>query len=215
MKNHSKSVIAIATLTALAGIANAQTYTMDFDTDASGNPIASGTTISSEYAAWGVSFSNTGRSGPSGITPGQNWATNTSLRITNTDIGGLGGPQTGNLLHSFNGWLSEDGDPYIVVSFANPIDSISVKFLGVATLNRSGFIAYDASNNPIATSATATGGISTVSMSGVGNISSIIITPGDFNDWVGVDDITFNTVPTPAAAGLLGLATVAAGRRRR
>ena len=38
---------------------------------------------------------------------------------------------------------------------------------------------------------------------------------GDFGDWVGVDNVKFNTVPAPSAAALLGLGALAAGRRRR
>ncbi|HJX24650.1 MAG TPA: PEP-CTERM sorting domain-containing protein [Chthoniobacterales bacterium] len=44
-----------------------------------------------------------------------------------------------------------------------------------------------------------------------------MITPGDFNDWVGVDNITFTTVPEPSTWAMLagGLLLVLVSVRRR
>ena len=56
-------------------------------------------------------------------------------------------------------------------------------------------------------------------MSSATPITSVVFTPGDFGDWVGVDNITFTPVDVPEPAGLtllaLGLAAAARSRRRR
>ena len=49
-------------------------------------------------------------------------------------------------------------------------------------------------------------------------ITSVVFTPGDFIDWVGVDNITFTPaadVPEPAGLTLLALGLAAAARSRR
>ena len=48
------------------------------------------------------------------------------------------------------------------------------------------------------------------------SITSVRVTPGWFNDWVGVDNVVFAPVPEPATYAMmaLGLAALLAFRRR-
>ena len=59
------------------------------------------------------------------------------------------------------------------------------------------------------------GGVENISLSGFGTAFYAAIAHGDFNDWVGIDNITYTEVPAPGALALVGLAGVFAGRRRR
>ena len=64
---------------------------------------------------------------------------------TGADVGGLGTPAlvTGNLLRSFNGWLSEDGDPSFSISFAKPITSFSADLAGISAPSSSWLFTYN------------------------------------------------------------------------
>lgn len=208
-------ILAALVLATVAGTASAAVYTMTFDTDAAGNAIAEGATLSTQYAAWGVSVSNSGA--PGFGAPYYGWASDglSSLQITATDIGGgVTAPISGKLLHSFGGWLSEDGDPYIRMSFSTGIDSIAADFGGMSYPSSSGIYAYNGATLVGQVNGTVTN-TEHLSLSGVGTITSIVLVPGDFGDWVGIDNVTFNTVPTPGAAALLGLGGLIVGRRRR
>lgn len=63
--------------------------------------LAEGSTLSTQYAASGVTFIANAFSGPGG--PVAQWASNTDMTITAVDLGGLGGPSlvSTKLLHSY------------------------------------------------------------------------------------------------------------------
>jgi MYXO-CTERM domain-containing protein len=192
-----------------AGLASAATHTIDFDTDANGNAIASGSTLTNQYAAWGVSFM------PNALDPVNGWATNTDMTITSTDTGGGYVASYGNILHSFGGWLSEDGDANFAMMFDTPITDITVRFTGDADFV-SLVALFDTQGNLVAEAlATGTGTLSSVTFSGLSNTDLAIVAPGYYFDWAGVVDITFTTVPAPASLGLVGLAGLTMARRRR
>ena len=183
--------------------------------------LAVGTILSNQYA--GVTFAANAFSGPGSSSSGQPWATNTDMKIvssTGGDVGGLGTPPlvSGNVLHSFNGWLVENGDPSFRISFASAIDSFSATFAGVSTGADVRIFAFNGATL-----------LSTVAGAGTGqfvlsyaaaSITSVVVAPGSFNDWVGVDNITYNAavvgVPEPETYALmaLGLAAIALARRR-
>ena len=207
--------VAAAGFLAMAGSAAATTITFD--------DLAIGTTLSNQYSGQGVTFSANAFSGAGG--PTGNWATNTNLTIvsaTGSDVGSLGTPSLvgGNLLRSFVGWLGENGDPSFLISFGSAVNSVNLDFAGVAIPSSTRLFVY----NGAALLGVVTGSVKgqfTLGYSAA-SITSIGVTPGDFSDWVGVDNLTYTLaggpVPEPATWGLMlvgfgGLGTVL--RRRR
>lgn len=200
---------------ALLAATHASATTINFEN------LAVGTTLSNQYA--GVTFAANAFSGPGTSTSGEDWATNTDMTIvssTGTDVGGLGTPSlvSGNLLRSFAGWLSEDGDPSFSVSFASAINFFSADFAGVSTGADVRLYAYNG-NTLLGSSAGSLTGQFTLSFAAA-SITRVVVTPGSFNDWVGVDNINYTTavaaIPEPETYALmaLGLAAVAFARRR-
>ena len=177
--------------------------------------LAVGTILSNQYA--GVTFA-------ANAFTGATWATNTDMTIVSSlaggDVGGLGTPPlvSGNLLHSFNGWLAENNDPSFRISFASAINAFSATFAGVSVPASTRVFAYNGATL-LGTVAGSVTGQFVLSFSAP-SITSVVITPGDFGDWVGVDDINYTAavvgVPEPETYALmaLGLAAIALARRR-
>lgn len=191
-------------------------YLIDFEN------LSVGDTLDSQYAAWGVTFSASPYVGTASPTGG--WATNTDMTIVAVgggDTGGLGSPSLvgGNILRSFDGWLVEDGDASFLMTFASPITSISVDFAGVFNSDSTGIDIYSTSGDYVTSVYATTQGQLTLSYTGT-NIGFVVVTPGDFEDWVGVDNISYTVaaaVPEPETYGMLalGLGVLAVVARRR
>jgi hypothetical protein len=141
--------------------------------------VSEGDTLFDQYAAMGVFFTPNGFTGTNSIT-GNPFATNSDMTITATDLGGLGSPAlvSGNLLHSFGGWLAEDGDPSIVMTFAFDVSSVSADFAGMAIVGSTGLMAYDAAGGFLGQVTNAGGGQANLSLS-FSNIRSVVILPGE------------------------------------
>ncbi|MBI4890447.1 MAG: PEP-CTERM sorting domain-containing protein [Acidobacteria bacterium] len=148
----------------------------------------------------------------------------TIVSSTGGDVGGLGLPAlvSGNILRSFSGWLSEDGDPSFQISFATPVTDFSATFAGISTASAVRVFSYNGSTLLDTAAAVAGTGQQVISVSGVGLITSVKVTPGSFDDWVGVDNIAFTPsesapVPEPSTfvAMALGLTVVSLSRLRR
>jgi len=210
---------------ALAGApANAVPTVITFD---AGDPIGGlgvGAVLGSQYAGYGVTFAPnafTGSGGPTG-----NWATNTTMSVVSssgTDVGGLGNPSlvSGNMLRAFNGWLNEDGDPSFSAFFSGGINSFSADFAGVSTPADVRVLAYQG-GTLLGTVVGSTVGQFNLAFASSVLFDRIVIVPGSFSDWVGIDNITFDRsapadVPEPATMAImaLGLTGMAFARRRR
>lgn len=193
-------------------------YLIDFEN------LSVGDTLDSQYAAWGVTFSASPYTGADSPTGG--WATNTDLTIVAVgggDTGGLGTPSlvSGKILHSFGAWLNEDGDASILLTFSSPISAISVDFAGIATPSSTGLDIFSTTGDYITTVSATAGGQQTLSYTGT-NVGFVVLTPGDYNDWVGIDNISYvvaAAVPEPETYGMLalglGVLAIAARRRQR
>ncbi len=184
--------------------------------------LAVGTILSNQYA--GVTFAANAFTGPGSSSSGQPWATNTDMTIVSSlpggDVGGLGTPPlvSGNLLHSFNGWLLENGDPSFRISFASAINSFNATFAGVSTGADVRIFAFNGATLISTVAGSATGQF--VLSVAAASITSVVVAPGSFNDWVGVDNINYIPavvgIPEPETYALmaLGLAAIALARRR-
>lgn len=206
--------------------AEAQSVRLTFDADDPIGGLVAGSTLQSQYAAYGISFAANAYAGPSPSLYGAaTWASNTDMTIAASpgpNVGSLGAPElvSGNVLHGFAGWLGENGDPSWRASFSRAITRFSADFVGVGSYQDVHLDAY-AGTTLVGSATGATTGQFTLSVSGSG-ITSVVVTPGDFNDWVGVDNISYTLGPTVAAipepdiAALLalGLGGVALWRRR-
>ena len=189
---------------------------IDFET------LAVGATVSNQYSAMGVTFSPspyTGSGGPTG-----DWASNSDMTIAAVgggNTGALGTPSlvSGNILHSFSGWLAEDGDASFLMTFSTPITKISIDFAGISKPASTGIDIYNTAGSYVTSVFATTTGQQTLTYTGT-NIGYVAVTPGDFDDWVGVDNINFlQAVPEPETYGLLalglGIIGIAVRRRQR
>jgi hypothetical protein len=219
------SVVALGVLAAAAP-ALASPVTINFST------VSVGTVLSNQFAGQGVTFTPNALSGTNPITTDP-WATNTDLTVvsaTGTDVGGFGtlvsGAASGNIVRSFGAWLGENGDPSFRISFSSAVSNVSLDFVGITDFFNTGLRAIGTDGVTVLGSVLAPGTGQhrlTLNFSGIG---SVIVTPGSFLDWVGIDNLTFTPasapppptgVSEPASLALLGagLLGLAAARRRR
>lgn len=193
--------------------AQAGALTLTFD------DLTVGTTLSNQYATLGVIFAPNAFIGAG--SPNGTWATNTDMTIVDSaggDVSDLGTPSlvSGNLLRSFDGWLDEDGDASFSIHFGGPVSSVSMDFAGVFAPGDVQLFAYNGATLLGSVAGTVTGQF-TLSFSAA-SITSVSVTPGSYNDWVGVDNVNFTPaqVPEPATYAMMGLGVAAllAFRRR-
>jgi hypothetical protein len=197
-----------------AAVTNDTNYVITFD---AGDPIGglpALSTLSNQYAAsTGATFSGNAFSGASNV-PGSSattWATNTGMSIGLVDravVGPLvGGGSALNLkfLHTFAGdWLGENGNPSMRVDFAIPVSTFSATFAGISNGvagTASGLIAYNAEGTVVAqVNATQRAFVhqAVLTVNSSAPIARVDIIPGSFNDWVGIDNISFKTVVADA-----------------
>lgn len=211
---------------ALVGAVQASAAVITFE------ELAVGTKLTNQYTPVGATFAANAFNGPGSSSSGKPWATNTDMTIvssTGNDVAGLGTPAglvSGNILRSFLGWQTETGDPSFMITFGGfGASSFSAAFAGVLTPADVRIFAYDeATLLSIVAGPTTTTGQFVLSYAAP-NITSVVIAPGSFNDWVGVDNINFTLaaipqpplpIPEPQTYALisLGLGMIALARRR-
>ncbi|MCV2367858.1 PEP-CTERM sorting domain-containing protein [Roseateles oligotrophus] len=203
-----------ATLALLcAGPARADTTVITFE------DLVEGALLSTQYSALGVTFSANAFSGAGSSSSTQPWAGNTDMTITATDLGGLGSPPlvSGKMLHSFNGWVAEDGDASFWINFSAPVGSVSMDFAGISKASDVRLFAYNGTSLLGVVSATALTGQQTLSFSAAA-ITKVAVAPGSHDDWVGVDNIKFApaaAVPEPTSHALMAIGLMALLAKRR
>ena len=186
--------------------------------------LAPGTMLNTQYAGLGVVFSANAFSGANTNSTDEDWATNTDMGIVlsnGTDVGALGGPAlvSGRILHSFSGWLSEDGDASFAADFTTTITSFSADFAGVSITGDTALYVFDGASLLAKVTGPAGPGQYTLSYSAP-SITRVVVAAGSFADWVGVDNIRFTPVSAVAEPGTLALLAAAmaalsvTGRRR-
>lgn len=182
-----------------------------------GDPIggmAVGSTLSNQYVAWGVTFTPNGFSGTGG--PTRDWAVNTTMDIGKgiTPVLGMPGLSQGNLLRTWDAWRTEAGDPSFTVNFSAPVSFFSADFAGVGVSSPTRLFVYNGDVLLGSVQSAATGQI-TLSYSAE-FITRVVVTPGSYDDYVGVDNIRFQqTAPEPGGVSLAGLGGLALVGMRR
>lgn len=185
--------------------ASAASYTITFD------DLAAGTTLSNQYAAaTGATFSAGGAKTYDSQSQGSgSWATNTDMTVvsaTGSDTNNLGTPTlaSGNVLGSYSGWMAEDGDPAFTISFSTSVTAFSADVAAVEYGSDVGIYAYSGSTLVDSVFGAGSGQFE-LSLTGA-DITSVVITPGSYGDYVAVDNVGFTTsVPEPANLALFGL----------
>lgn len=188
--------------------------------------LSEGTILSNQYAGLGVTFSANAFTGAGSSSSGEAWATNTNMRVTATDLGGLGTPSLvgGMIFRAFgntysDGWLTENGDPSFNINFSTAINAFSLDFAGVATGADTRIFVYNGATL-LGTVAGSTTGQFTLSYAAA-SITRVAVAPGSFDDWVGVDNLRFTQatagVPEPATWAMLvgGFGALGFAMRRR
>lgn len=206
------ALAATVTLCLFSATASADPVRITFDADDPIGGLAEGETLSNQYAALGVTFAPNPFSGPGG--PVTDWATNTDMTVVSSegfDVGGLGGPPlvSGNILHGFFGWSAEDGDPSFAAYFSQGVSSFSADFAGVFFPDSVVLYVYNGTTLLGTANSAVDTGQYTLSFSSATPITSVVVNNGAFDDWVGVDNITFNpvasAVPEPGTYAMFGL----------
>jgi hypothetical protein len=99
--------------------------------------------------------------------------------------------------------------------FSGPITSFSCFAGGIFTAPSTAVYAFNAGGTQIGTAAAA--GAATTQQLLMGSLSGateVVMTIGDFGDWVGMDNLEFTAVPEPVSMVTIGLGLAAMARRR-
>jgi hypothetical protein len=221
----------VATLL-LASALPAQTYRLTFDADDPIGGLAPGSWLADQYAMFGATFSApffTGNESPNG-----NWSAGvdrTVVSFAGGDVGALGGPSlvSGNGVRRVEGWLLEDGDPSMRLTFGFGVSDFSIDFAGIGLGDEgtnTGFIAFNGAAEIGRVFATRGAAVSQQRLRFTAptnqRMTHVALLPGTLTDWVAFDNVTYTrapatTVPEPGTFGLLvaGVVGVVVAQKRR
>jgi hypothetical protein len=212
-----RTMLAAFALLLLPCVISAQTYLIDFETDAMGMMIMDGDDVEHAYMDWGVHITRENHTGdPTNHHNGMPYATNTNTFVTSTDTGLGYDPIMGNILHAYGdiftpGWSQVNGDPMLHLMFERPVSFLSVDFIGDSE-EMSHLMVYDGMDLVQHLHVTRGGGgvvrNETLTYSGATPITVAMLGLGSMSDWVGVDNIRFTyalqAVPEPGVLTLFG-----------
>lgn len=189
---------------------------INFETDGAGNPLAPGTVIAEQYAPVGVHFVGSAFDEPGN--PDDLFANNTDMRLTTAGGDTAALPNipagAGNFLHTYSGWIAENGDSNLAIVFDTPITSCSITFYDdTVGLTQMFAIEGDDILDDDQTVDSFDGPPQTLTVSSATPFTIVGVILGANNDWVAMDNVSYVTVPEPAVSS--GLAVVAALIRRR
>lgn len=195
--------------------AQASAVTLTFD------DLAVGAVLSTQYSVLGATFTPNFFSGPGSSNSGEPWASNTDMTIVSANVNGgaiYGAPSlvSGNVLRSFANFDSEDGDASFLISFSDPVTSVSATFASVTFPEDVTLWAYSGSTLLGTVSGTSQGQF-VLTITGA-NITRVAVRPGSFDDYVAVDNIVFAPIPEPGTYGMMALGLLGIGllmRRRQ
>lgn len=189
MKIAQKLLAGAALVACIAAMPASASVLIDFDTDASGSPIASGTDLSNQYASLGLTFElfeNGALVSPTGFASSQ-------------FVGGAG---TGNGLWNVRGSIFPQTNAtqldILRLNFATPISNLS--FITDGFSDRTIFNAYGIGGSLIGTFTNAGGGTANVSFAN-NSISRLDALQGNDGFAFRIDNLRFDmgpAVPEPA-----------------
>lgn len=217
---------------AQAGLVVPSTLVLDFDTDANGQPIVHGQVIDDEYAAWGVAI-DVQHPSQSALDFGVALGTAVSIEadMRTSDANGAFHPTNdtflGNVLIAPRNDLDANNDDILDVpdtAFERPNGVFTFSFLETTYL--SGMLTILDAEEAGGTIETYLSGslVGTVGIPALGDnaVVTLGLPQGEFDRIVvrlagsgGLNDVTVNPVPEPAAATLLAGATLLGLRRRK
>ena len=191
----------------------AESNFINFDDGAVGE----GSILSNQYAAMGVHFlPNHTASGVPNPPSGSPFATNSAMDITNNNFGGgIGAPLSGFVLHSLFGWSGENGNPTMTMVFNDRVQMLRMDVGGNA-YSDSGIFAVDTQSNAVYDSSFAPSGVNvTMILTPSTPTTTFVIVMGAFDDWVGIDNISWTRAPVPEPGTLTILVALASLALRR
>ena len=199
----------------LSSVASGATV-IDFSIDASGNPLPPLTVIAEQYASIGVHFIGSAFDEPGN--PDDAFASNTDMRLTtaggDVPVNAVIPAGVGNFLHTFSGFQAEDGDTNFAIVFDTPVTSVSIDLYDdIAGLTQMFAIEGDAILDNTQSLDSDDAAPQTISVSAAQGFTVVGLILGSNIDWVGVDNLTFTSVPEPMSCLLI--AAVIRRRRRR
>lgn len=208
--------VLLATLAVCAAASSARPV-ITFETDTAGNALAPGTTIAGQYAAQGVHFVGSAFDEPDNAD--DNFASNTDMRLTT-----LGGDTAalpnipvgaGNFLHTYSGWVAENGDSNLGILFDTPILSCSITFYDdTVGLTQLFAIEGDDILDDDQTIDTFDGPPQTLTVNSSTPFTLVGVILGSNIDWVAMDNVSYSVVPEPTTM-CTAIGALAIRRRRR